>query len=98
MSRIETQLKNTKFEYLLQDCFGGKVSNQMICQGGCNKIREREQDFQMISLPIKGRESMCERLESHEMLDGVNCDHCNKKTQTERLEVLKELPNTMFFI
>jgi len=97
--RIETELKGTKFRYLLQDCFGGKVVNQMICQGGCGSVREREQDFAMISLPIKSRANMKESLDAYaqpEQLEGVQCDTCNKKCNTLKREVLYKLPNTIF--
>jgi len=46
----------------------------MICQGGCNKVREREQEFVMLSLPIKNRNNMQESLDAYvqsERLEGV---------------------------
>ncbi|ETO15830.1 ubiquitin domain-containing protein [Reticulomyxa filosa] len=97
--RIENELKPTQFRRLLQDCFGGKVVNQMICQGGCGSVREREQDFMMISLPIKSRVNMKESLDAYvqpEQLEGVHCDACNKKCNTLKREVLHQLPNSLF--
>merc|ERR1712173_250276 len=98
--RIETELKDTKYRYLLADTFGGQVVHQMICQGGCNKTRGRTQPFPIISLPIKNRTNMKESLEAFvqsETLDGVTCDHCAKKTKTLKRQVLHALPNTIFF-
>ncbi|ETO14021.1 Ubiquitin carboxyl-terminal hydrolase family protein [Reticulomyxa filosa] len=97
--RLENELKGSQFRYLLQDCFGGQVVHQMICQGGCGKVREREQDFAMLSLPIKNRANMKESLEAYvqpEHLEGVECDTCNKKCNTLKREVLNKLPNTVF--
>jgi len=82
VDRVETELKDTKYRYLLQDTFGGQVVHQMICQGGCNKTRERKQPMPMISLPIKNRTNMKQSLEAFvqsEELDGVSCDFCQKK-------------------
>merc|ERR1712228_868797 len=98
--RIETELKDTKYRYLLQDVFTGQVSHQMICQGGCNKTRENKQPIPMISLAIKNRVNMKQSLEAFvqpETLDGVTCDFCQKKTQTLKRQVLHTLPNTIFF-
>ncbi|ETO16136.1 Ubiquitin carboxyl-terminal hydrolase family protein, partial [Reticulomyxa filosa] len=96
--RIENELKGTKFRYLLQDCFGGKVVNQMICQGGCGSVRERQQDFVMISLPIKNRTNMKESLDAYvqpEQLEDVQCEACNKKCTTLKREVLYKLGNSV---
>jgi len=98
--RIETELKDTQYRYLLQDSFGGQVAHQMICQGGCSKTRENTQPMPMISLPIKNRSNMQESLEAFvqsEELDGVSCDHCQKKCSTLKRQVLHTLPNTIFF-
>eukprot|EP01084_Bolivina_argentea_P313674 543215_1 len=98
--RVETELKGSQYRYLLQDVFTGQVVHQMICQGGCNKTRERKQPMPMISLPIKNRTNMKESLEAFvqsESLDGVSCDHCAKKCQTLKRQVLHTLPNTIFF-
>ena len=98
--RVETELKDSQYRYLLADTFGGHVVHQMICQGGCDKTRERKQPMPMISLPIKNRANMNESLDAFvqaETLDGVSCDHCQKKCQTLKRQVLHTLPNTIFF-
>jgi len=98
--RLETEMKESRYRYLLNDTFGAQVAHQMICQGGCNKTRERKQPMPMISLPIKNRNNMVESLEAFvqsEELDGVSCDHCQKKCLTFKRQVLHTLPNTIFF-
>src|SRR5690242_4436432 len=98
--RIETALKVTSFKSLLKDSFVGKLSNQMLCIGGCNSVREQEEDFVTVSLQVASKNSMQESLEAFvdsEILQGVNCDVCMRKCDYDRRVVLKELKNTVIF-
>jgi ubiquitin C-terminal hydrolase len=98
--RIERLLKSTPYDRLLRNSFGGRLVNQMICQGGCGKIRETEEDFYTVSLQIAGKPTMKDSLDAYvssETLNGVFCEHCNKKADTFRRVVLNDLPNTLIF-
>ena len=57
VDRIELSLKGTKHETLLKDVFGGRLCNQMLCQGGCGSVRERFEDFSNVSLQVINSDS-----------------------------------------
>eukprot|EP01083_Nonionella_stella_P144249 450032_1 len=98
--RIETQLKESPYKTLLQEVFGGKLVNQMICLGGCETIRQRDEPFLNITVEVKNRRSLTDSLESYvatELLTGVNCEACAKPSDTHKRVVLHELAKTMIF-
>eukprot|EP00475_Leptophrys_vorax_P020686 TRINITY_DN28363_c0_g1_i1.p1 TRINITY_DN28363_c0_g1~~TRINITY_DN28363_c0_g1_i1.p1 ORF type:complete len:1542 (+),score=408.46 TRINITY_DN28363_c0_g1_i1:345-4628(+) len=100
VDRVEFRLKNTPEAHALRDTVIGRITSQMICLGGCGSIRERNDDFYTISVPIQSKANIYESLEAYvnpELLSGVNCDQCGKKTDTHMRTVLSELPNTMVF-
>jgi ubiquitin carboxyl-terminal hydrolase 34 len=52
LDRIETPLKTTPFKHLMDGIFGGKTCTQMTCTK-CNYIKNKEETFLNLSLPMK---------------------------------------------
>ncbi|SPQ99121.1 unnamed protein product (mitochondrion) [Plasmodiophora brassicae] len=101
VDRIESALKGSAHESLLKDTFGGHLCNQMLCQGGCNSVREQREEFSNVSLQVKGFRNLAESLDAYiagEKLSGVNCDSCGTRSNTTfKRVVLDDLPNTLIF-
>lgn len=90
--KLESCLKGTDQEHLLQECFGGKVVNQIICKeevkvgdkvyGLDNPFKsEREESFYTLSLEVKHKRSILESLElfvEGEVLEGDNKYFCEE--------------------
>jgi len=57
LDRLETAIRGTPFEKTIQSHFGGKFSNEMICQG-CPHKYDRLEQFLSISLPVKNKKSI----------------------------------------
>lgn len=69
---------------------GGVMTNQLICHGGCDTIRERDEPFYTVSLEVKGKSHLEESLESYvagELLSDFNCSTCKRRVEV-RLAVV----------
>lgn len=100
VDRIENRLKGTPQAETVRKVLIGQITNQMICLGGCGTVRERQDDFYTVSVPVSSKANLHESLEAlvnPELLSGVNCDHCGKKTDTHMRTVLSKLPNSIVF-
>jgi ubiquitin carboxyl-terminal hydrolase 34 len=76
--RLETALKGSPQQALLDRLFGGKVVNQLICYE-CPHRSERAEKFFILSLEVKDKSSLYESLKLYvqgEMLDGQNKYFC----------------------
>src|SRR5207237_5610534 len=60
--RLEKQLKGGAYADLIKRLFGGQLVNQLLCHGGCNRIRESEETFYCTSLQVKSKATMTESL------------------------------------
>merc|ERR1711957_120381 len=47
--KVEDSLKKTEYKNLLNSIFMGKNCSQLICKGGCGKIRNNFEDFYSLS-------------------------------------------------
>jgi ubiquitin C-terminal hydrolase len=99
--RLEHCLKKSPAHAtIIKDLFVGKMANQSLCLGGCESIRENEEDFYTVSLNVKNRKNLEESLKefvSGEVLNDVNCDKCKRKADINKRACLKELHNTVIF-
>jgi ubiquitin C-terminal hydrolase len=98
--RLEQSLKGGPQANLFKHLLGGKMVNQMICQGGCEEIRQRDEDYYTVSLEVKNHDNLEQSLLSYvtgELLSGVSCPACHRKTDTVKRVVLGKLPNTVAF-
>lgn len=57
--RLESKLKGTRQEKLLQNIWCGKMSSQLICRG-CPHRSERDEQFYTISLDIQNKKDIME--------------------------------------
>ena len=55
--KLETGLKDTPFKHITESVYGGKTSNQMICQG-CGNMKERVETFLNMSLEVKNLKNL----------------------------------------
>ena len=101
--RLETLLKGSPQEKLLDYCFGGKVVNQLICQE-CPARRETAEHYYILSLEVKNKKNIQESLQLYvqgERLEGDNKYHCDQCKVSEaartalRLDLLCSFVMTM---
>jgi ubiquitin C-terminal hydrolase len=98
--RIETKMKALGNADILNNFLKGKLINQMICLGGCGSIREKEEDFFSLSLQVNQKSDLEESLKSFvnpELVNGVSCEACGKKSDTHMRAVVGKLPETIIF-
>ena len=61
--RLEQRLKRTPEASLLQRLFAGQITNQMLCLGGCNSVRERDEEYYTLSVNVKNKRNLEESLQ-----------------------------------
>ena len=96
--KLENSLKKTENKYLLNSIFMGKACSQLICKGGCGKIRNNFEDFYSLSLEVQGKKTLKESLEkyiSEEIIEDFMCDNCQKKVTVIKRNSFADLPNVM---
>jgi uncharacterized UBP type Zn finger protein len=70
----------------------------MICQGGCNKVRENHEDFLNVSVQVRNRKDIDASFDAfvgEELLSDVNCDSCQKRAECHKRSLFLELPKIM---
>lgn len=95
--RVENVLKPTPRKYLLQSVFGGKTCSQLICPD-CGKVKNRMEDYYNLTLTVKDIDSVEESLKKQiegEVIDGYQCDGCNKKVDITKRTLITETPNVL---
>lgn len=95
--RIESMLRPTPQKYLLQNIFGGKMINQIICKS-CGKVSNRVEDFYNLSLAVKDRKHVYESLDKlieGEVINDFQCDGCNKKVDIHKRSLISDCPNVL---
>ncbi|CAK4087685.1 unnamed protein product [Aphanomyces euteiches] len=79
--------------------FDGTICTQLVCQGGCNTIRETAAtSFVCMTVEVKGHDSLLHSLKGWsdgELLNGVNCDACGSKQDTMKRDCMATLPTTL---
>jgi ubiquitin C-terminal hydrolase len=81
----------------LQSVFGGQVCNQFVCQE-CGNVTNRIEDFYNLSLEVKDIKSMHESLQKNlegEIINGYQCDGCNKKVDVSKRILISQTPNVL---
>jgi len=98
--RLETALKGSAQNRILQNIFGGQLSHLITCKQ-CGFCSERVEDCLSISLDVKGKKNMLESFKSYiqgDLLDGANkyfCSKCDAKKDSVKRCCLKTLPNVL---
>ena len=108
MEGLESCLKNTPFESLIQELYFGCINNTLTCTE-CAQPRKTEQSFLEIMLEVqeylmdmstKQINSVSDSLDKYfaqEELDGVNCELCQKPTLHNRGPLISKLPPILTF-
>jgi len=76
----------------------GKTCSQLICKGGCGKIRNNFEDLYSLSLEVQGKKTLKDSLEkyiSEERIEDFFCSNCQKKVNVIKRTSFAELPNIL---
>ena len=98
MDKLKLELKNTKYKHLLKNTIDLQLCNYLRCES-CKKERGRTTSYQLLSVPISGCKDLNESLEKYietELIEGVFCDHCQAKKNTNSGEIICNLSNILF--
>eukprot|EP01084_Bolivina_argentea_P042611 78565_1 len=99
LNRLEEELKNTKYEHLIDETIRSGVVHVMKCER-CNTDRSRRQEMPIISVPMHNCSNLNDSLKKcveNESLDGVSCHVCQARTTHLKGMMLSKLPNTIIF-
>lgn len=95
--KLENSLKSTPFCQVLENVYGGKVCNQMICSN-CKNVTNRFENFYNLSLQVKSMKHIFESLNKYiagETISDYECENCRKKVDINKRIVLSSLPNVL---
>ena len=98
--RMKDLLKGSREESLVQESFGGKLVNQIICQG-IPYVSEREEDFHVLTIDVKGKNNVEDSLRAYvegDLLSGDNAYYCEEydmKVPAVKRVCIRDLPNTL---
>lgn len=98
--RLETALKGSAQNRILQNVFGGQLSHLITCKQ-CGFCSERVEDCLSLSLDVKGKKNTLESFKSYiqgDLLDGANqyfCSKCDAKRDSVKRCCIKTLPNVL---
>lgn len=98
--RIDNLVKGTKWETCLMDQLGGTFANELICIN-CPHSSQRDEAFYCLTVNVKNKKTLLESLSAFvegEILAGDNayqCSKCDKKIDTVKRVVVKDLPPTL---
>ena len=96
--RMESLISQTAQRYLISGIFGGRICSQIICKGGCGNIRKNYEDFNNLSVEVKGFRVLSESLNKFVAGDKITdymCEYCNKKVNVLKRTSISELPNVL---
>ena len=103
MDRLETAMKGTPHEKMIQWHFGGYFANELICKD-CPHYSDSREPYLAVSLQVQNKKSIEESLNAFvegEMLEGDNayyCDKCEKKVNTLKRICIKRLPRMLILV
>ena len=96
---IETALKDTIYESLVEEMFFGVQTSFIICTE-CGNSRDIREKFLDLPLHVQGVKGVSESLEMYfkpEMIEGVNCEICEKPCNMTKGPLLTRLPPVLQF-
>lgn len=95
--KLENSLKATPFCQVLENVYGGKVCNQMICSN-CKNVNSKYETFYNLSVVVKNAKNIYESLNKYiagETISDYKCENCLKKVDINKRCVLSSLPNVL---
>ena len=96
--KIENNLKNTKYKYIIDNIFTGKTCSSVTCEK-CNTVSYRFEDFYNLSLEVKNISNLYESMQQliePEKIESFNCEVCKQKVNIIKRTSLAKLPNVLF--
>ena len=96
--KIESFLNKTKYEYIIDNIFTGKMCSSVICEK-CNTVSNKFEDFYNLSLEVKNINNLYDSLKKFtepEKIEEFNCETCKKKVTISKRTSLAKLPNVLF--
>ena len=95
--KIEKSLNKTKYKYLIDNLFLGKICHRKKCNA-CKAINYNFEQFYQITLEIKNLNNIYESLDnyiSEEIIDSYKCSNCEKIVQLKKNSLISSLPNIL---
>ena len=96
--KIENILKKTKYKYIIDNIFTGKMCSSVICEK-CNTVSNRLEDFYNLTLEIKNFNNLYDSLKKFtqpEKIEEFYCETCKAKVTISKRTSLAKLPNVLF--
>ena len=96
--KIESFLNKTKYEYIIDNIFTGKMCSSVICEK-CNTVSNKFEDFYNLSLEVKNISNLYDSLKKFtepEKIEEFKCETCQKKVTISKRTSLAKLPNVLF--
>ena len=97
--KIEESLKNTKYEYLINNLFVGKICNKKTCNS-CKNTSYTFEEFKYITLEVNGITKLNESLDKYildEKIENYDCSYCKQKVILNKSNLISNLPNILIF-
>jgi ubiquitin C-terminal hydrolase len=95
---MKENLDKIKSENFITDIIEGSYVNRYTCKS-CKHVHDSEQEMYNLHLSVKDRADMYESLKANyttsELLSGYKCEGCGETDQTEKVCLLKRLPNVL---
>lgn len=102
IDQVNEPLKKTSQAHVFREVLGGTLANQLIrMEDSCPHMKESDEEFYSLTVTVKNQRSLQDSLKQFvqgELLAGSNavrCDLCNRKVNTLKRSVIKQLPNTL---
>ena len=95
--KIEEKLKDTKYKYLIENLFIGKISNINICSS-CKNVTDKTENFKAITLDVKDLNNINESLKkyiSEDSIEDYRCSNCNQTVILKKVSYISSLPNIL---
>ena len=95
---MKENLDKIKGKNFVTETVGGSYVNRYTCKA-CKRVHDSEQEMYNLHLSVKDRANIYESLKANytspELLSGYKCEKCGKSDQTEKVCLLKRLPNVL---
>ena len=99
INQIEDDLKPTNYKYVLNNIFGGEISQILTCQNpDCNLTKTKTEVINFLSLDIKNCNNLNQCLAKYiqeENIDDYNCEKCKLKVSYTKNVLINKLPNIL---
>ena len=95
--KIEESVINTKYKYLINNLFIGKICNVNTCTS-CSHKSYRFEDFKAITIEVDQLNDINESLKnyiSEENIEDYLCSNCNQKVNLKKATFIAKLPNIL---